>query len=259
MPFFEKNDLRTHYRIDGPATGPVLVLINSIATDLSVWDALVAESGQRMRVLRYDLRGQGQSDAPDGEYSMAQLADDLLALLDGLDLRRVHVCGLSLGAMIAMQLATTHPARVDKLVLCNTTAYVGQPDAWNARMAAARQHGVQILRPAVLGAWLSAAFTASAPQTSSAIADMVTRSPAAGFIGACAAIRDMDQRKSIAGISAPTLVVSGTADTATPPTEGKFIAAVINGARYVELPGGHLSNVEQPSALAGAILSFLQD
>ncbi|MES2257096.1 MAG: 3-oxoadipate enol-lactonase [Pseudomonadota bacterium] len=257
MPFYQTDTLRIHYRIDGPEHAPVLVLLNSIATDLSVWGEVTDELRQSMRILRYDARGQGETTAPDGPYSIAMLAQDLVSLLDGLDLSKVHLCGLSLGAMVAMQMATAYPQRVDRLVLCNTAAQVGPPESWDMRAAAVREHGMQAVRPAVLERWLSADFRERQPQAAQRVVEMALASAPAGYIGSCAAIRDMDQRISIGAIAAPVLVVGSASDAATPPADGRYIAGAIGGARYVELPGGHLSNVEEPARLAAEIRNFL--
>ncbi len=257
MPIIDVNQLPLHYRFDGPEDAEVLVFINSIATDLSIWDETLAALQNSFRVLRFDARGQGQSGVPEGPYSIAMLGQDLLALLEALDIPVVHVCGLSLGAMVGMWLATHHPQRVGKLVLCNTAAYVGPPAAWDARAAAVREQGMAAVRPAVLQRWLSAPFLASHPAATEQVVGMVQASPTAGYIGSCAAIRDMDQRGTIAAIAALTLVVAGSADAATTPADARYIAATIPRATYTELPGGHLSNVEQPQRLGEEIRKFL--
>jgi 3-oxoadipate enol-lactonase len=257
MPFYQTPSLRINYLMEGPEGAPVVVLLNSIATDLSVWDAVASQLRDSFRVLRYDPRGHGATTSVEGPQSIAMLAHDLLALLDGLGLAQVSLCGLSLGAMVAMHIATVHPQRVHKLVLCNTAPQVGPPDGWDARAAAVREQGMAAVRPAVLTRWLSPGFCADDADGAARIVGMALRSDAAGYIGACAAIRDMDQRATIGAISAPTLVVVSTADIATAPAEGRQMAAAIAGASCVELPGGHLSNVEQAQQLATQIASFL--
>ncbi len=257
MLFCQTPTLRTHYRFDGPQGAPVLVLLNSIATDLAIWDAVVAPLQGRFRILRYDARGHGATTSPAGPHSIPLLAHDLLELLDGLGLQQVPLCGLSLGAMVAMHVASVQPQRVHRLVLCNTAAQVGPPESWDARAAAVREEGMQAVVPAVLTRWLSQSFCANNPSGSQRVVDMALRCDPAGYIGACAAIRDMDQRESIRAIAAPTMVVAGSADIATAPAEGRYIAGVIEGAEYVELEGGHLSNVEQPQRLAAEIARFL--
>lgn len=257
MPTISVNDLDIRYELKGQESGQVLVLVNSIATDLSVWDDVVSVLQSSFLILRYDLRGQGGSTVTDGPYSIDMLGQDLIGLLDALDLDKVSLCGLSLGAMTGMWLATHHPERIARLVLCNTAARVGPPESWDARAAAVSERGMQAIRPAVLERWLSADFVGNGGTRADRVIDMALNAPAAGYIGACAAIRDMDQRESIRSITVPTLVVAGTEDAATPVADARYIAHTIPGAIFTELPGGHLSNVEQPARLGTAIRGFL--
>ncbi|RJF96571.1 3-oxoadipate enol-lactonase [Noviherbaspirillum cavernae] len=252
------NDIHLHYQLDGPESAPVLVFVNSIATDLSIWDQVTSVLQSSFRILRYDARGQGQSSAPDGPYSIELLASDLIGLLDALGLVRVNLCGLSLGAMVGMWIATHHPERIERLVLCNTAARVGPPESWDARAAAVLERGMQAIRPAVLERWLSPHFVSANPQGAERVLAMALGSPVAGYIGSCAAIRDMDQRESISTIRIPTLVVASSADAATPVADARHIANSIQAAVYTELSGGHLSNVEQATGLATAMMGFLQ-
>lgn len=242
--------------MDGPETCPLLVLVNSIATDLTIWDDVVTALQGDFRILRYDARGQGGTPATDAPYSIGLLGADLVALLDALGIDRVNLCGLSLGAMVGMWVATHHPERVDRLILCNTAAQVGPPESWDARAAAVRDRGMQAIRPAVLERWLSPDFCLGDAAGTQRVLEMALRASPTGYIGACAAIRDMDQRESILAIVAPTLVVAGSADTATPIAQARDIATAIPGAILAELPGGHLSHVEQPARLADAIRGF---
>lgn len=258
MSIISVNDLHMRYELDGQENGLVLVLVNSIATDLSVWDEVVSALQNTFRIVRYDMRGQGGTTATDGPYSIEMLGNDLVGLLDALGLDKVSICGLSLGAMTGMWFATHYPERIERLVLCNTAARVGPPESWDARAAAVSERGMQAIRPAVLERWLSADFVRAGGARIDRLLDMALHSPAAGYIGACAAIRDMDQRESIKGITVPTLVVAGGEDAATPVADARYIADVIPGAIFTELPGGHLSNVEQPARLGTAIRGFLQ-
>jgi 3-oxoadipate enol-lactonase len=258
MRFVETNGIKIHYRIDGPADGPVIVLSNSIGTDLSLWDGVVDGLASHFRVLRYDSRGHGRSDVPDGPYTIAMLGADVLGMLDQLGLGKVHFCGLSLGGMVGMWLATNHPGRIASLVLCNTAAWVPPPEGWDARANAVRADGMDAIRPAVLERWLSEPFRTNQTAALARLLAMVQASPPGGYIGSCAAIRDMDQRQTIQGITAPTLVVAGSKDIATSPEALRYIAANVAGdAGYVELDCGHMSPVELPAALSAEIRRFL--
>lgn len=259
MPFISTNDIRIHYRWDGPEDAPVLVLSNSIATDLTLWDDVVASLAQSFRVLRYDARGQGMTDVTEGPYTLDLLGSDLVGLLDGLQLAKVHLCGLSLGAMTAAWLAAHHCGRVDKLVLCNTAAWLGPPEAWDARIAAARERGMEVMRPAVLDRWLSPAFRTANEAKVERLLGMVTGASLEGYLGACAVLQHVDLRETVRAIEVPTMVVCSVEDVATPPSEARFIVDRIPDAVYTELPGGHQSNVEQPEKLAAVIKTYLLD
>ena len=257
MSIISVKDLQVHYQLEGLDSGPVLVLVNSIATDLSVWDDVVTGLQNTFRILRYDVRGQGQTTVTEGPYSIETLAKDLIGLIDALGVEKVSICGLSLGAMVGMWLATNCSERIERLILCNTAAHVGPPESWDARAGAVIDRGMEAIRPAVLERWLSSEFVSAGGARMNKVLGMALGSPVAGYIGACAAIRDMDQRESIRAIPVPTLVVAGSSDAATPVADARFIADTIPGAIFTELPGGHLSNVEQPVRLSTAIRGFL--
>ena len=243
--------------MDGAADAPVLVLSNSLGTNLSMWEPQMAELSRGFRVLRYDTRGHGESSVTPGSYSIERLGRDVVALLDRLAIESAHFCGLSLGGMTGMWLAIHAPTRVFRLALCNTAAYMAPADLWNGRIDQVRGGGMDAIVESVLARWFTPAFLARSPDIAASVRQMVLATPADGYIACCAAIRDMDQREAIAGISAPTLVIAGTHDPATPPADGRFIADRIEGARYVELPAAHLSNIEAARDFTAALLDFL--
>lgn len=248
-----------HYRIDGERGAPVVVLSNSLGTTLDMWEPQAAALAAHHCVLRYDTRGHGQSGVPPGPYSIEQLGRDVVALLDHLALERVAFCGLSLGGMTGMWLGVHAPQRLSRLVLANTSAYFGPPDAMNERIAAVTAGGVAAIAGAVLGRWFTPAFAAREPARVAAVRAMLDGTPTAGYVACCVSIRDMDQRADIARIDAPTLVVTGTHDLSTPPSAGRFLAERIPGARYTELPAAHLSNIEAAPAFTAALSAFLAD
>jgi 3-oxoadipate enol-lactonase len=258
MPFADLAEVRLHYRLDGPDRAPVLVLSNSLGTDLDMWEAQIAALTAHWRVLRYDTRGHGQSSVPPGPYMIAQLGRDVVALLDHLGLDRVDFAGVSMGGMTGMWLGVHEPARVGKLTLANTAARIAPPDLWDARIEKVTAGGMEVISDAVLGRWFTPAFAAREPATIATMKAMMERTPAAGYVACCAAIRDMDQREAVAAIAAPTLVIAGTHDAATPPADGRYLAATIRDARYVELPAAHLSNIETASAFTAALVDFLR-
>jgi 3-oxoadipate enol-lactonase len=183
----------------------------------------------------------------------------VLHILDRLSLERVHFCGLSLGGMTGMWIGINAPERLQKLILCNTAARIGSAETWNARIEAVRKSGMKSVAPAVIERWFTPAFRAAAPETIAQTQRMMEASPPEGYVACCAAIRDMDQREAISSINAPTLVIAGAQDHATPPADGQFLAGKIRGARYVELPTAHLSNVEAAAQFSSEVLRFLTE
>ncbi|HEX9575286.1 MAG TPA: alpha/beta fold hydrolase, partial [Myxococcales bacterium] len=163
MAFVDVGGVRLFHRFDGKPGNPVLVLSNSLGSDVTMWDPQVAAFAEQFRVLRYDSRGHGQSAVPPGPYRIEDLGRDLVGLLDALGLERVRFCGLSKGGMVGMWLATNAPARVERLALCNTSAYFGQPETWNARIEAVRASGMGAVVPQVIERWLTSGFRARAP------------------------------------------------------------------------------------------------
>ena len=257
MPFAELDDVRLHYRFDGPVGAPVVMLSNSLGTDLAMWEAQMPRLTRDHRVLRYDTRGHGQSAVAAGPCTIERLGRDVVALLDQLALDRVTFCGLSLGGMTGMWLGIHAPARIARLVLANTAARIGRPDLYDARIAKVNAGGMAVISDDVLARWFTPAFIAREPATLATMKAMMERTPAAGYVACCAAVRDMDQRDELPAIAAPTLVIVGTQDGATPPADGRFLAERIPGARLVELDAAHLSNIEAAPAFNAALASFL--
>lgn len=246
-----------NYRFEGPEDAPMLVLSNSLGTSYDMWAPQMAAFSSRFRVLRYDSRGHGQSAVTPGPYTIEQLGRDVVALLDALDIERAHFCGLSKGGMVGMWLGVNAPRRIDRLVLCNTAAKIGTAELWNARIDAVRSGGMAAVADAVVERWFTEGFRTRDPAAVDRVRQMLLDTPPEGYAASCAAVRDMDQRASIANISRPTLVVAGTHDGATPAVETRQIAESVPRARYVELDASHLSNVEQASRFSEAVLGFL--
>ncbi len=245
------------FRLDGPEGAPVLMLSNSLGTNLALWDAQVAPFAARHRLLRYDSRGHGRSDAPPGAYSTDRLGRDAVELLDALGLDRVHFCGLSQGGMVGQWLAVRHPERLGRLVLADTAAYMGPPAAWQQRIDTALREGMAPIADAALARWFTPGFRAAQPATVARLREMLLTTPPHGYAGCCAAIRDMDLRPTASRIACPTLLVTGRHDPSTPPERAEELARAIPGARILVLEAAHLSNVEQPEAFASGVLQFL--
>ncbi|HTD03910.1 3-oxoadipate enol-lactonase [Undibacterium sp.] len=249
---------RINYQLDGADGAPVLVLSNSLGTTLDMWQPQMPALLPHFRVLRYDARGHGQSWVTPAPYSIAQLGGDVLALLDQLDIRQAHFCGLSMGGMIGIWLGANHPERFLKLALCNTGAKIGTSQSWNARIDQVVREGMQAIAPAVLDRWFTPAYRAKEPQNVETVRQMLLHADRIGYTGSCAAIRDMDLRDALTGIQLPVLVVAGIHDQSTPPEDGKLIAERIGGARYIELEAAHLSNWEQTELFNQHLLTFLR-
>jgi len=257
MPILKSGEARIHYVLEGQSGSPVLVFSNSLGANHSMWDPQAAGFRKRFRVLRYDTRGHGQSSVTPGSYLIEQLAKDVIALLDALDLGCVHFCGLSMGGMIGMWLGINAPERLSKLVLCNTAAKIGTSEFWNARIDAVQKNGMKSVASAVVERWFSPAFREMAPATVSSTLKMLEEANPDGYAACCAAVRDFDFREQLRNIHIPALVIAGTHDPATPPADGRFLAHQIPGARYAELNAAHLSNIEEQDQFNREIAAFL--
>ncbi len=257
MTFADLPGARLHYRVDGPADAPVLILSNSLGTDLGMWALQMDALSREFRVLRYDTRGHGQSTVTPGPYAIEGLGRDVLALADHLGIKRFDFCGLSMGGMTGMWLGINAPMRVRRLVLANTAAQIAPPELWNARIEKVATSGMASISEAVLARWFTTGFLAREQAAVAAMKSMIEATPAAGYIACCAAVRDMDLRADIARIIAPTLVLAGTHDLATPPANAAYLAAQVAGARMLELDAGHLSNIEQAAGFTAALLTHL--
>jgi|tagenome__1003787_1003787.scaffolds.fasta_scaffold20966550_2 3-oxoadipate enol-lactonase/4-carboxymuconolactone decarboxylase len=247
------------HRWDGPEGAPVVVLSNSLGTTTELWDRQVGPLAERFRVLRYDHRGHGGSPVPGGPYSIDDVGGDLLALLDRLGLERVSVCGVSLGGMTAMWLAGRAPERIDRIVLCCTSAHLPPRSNWTERAATVRAEGTGAIVDAALDRWFSPAFRAASPDVVAQIASTLGATPPEGYAGCCEAIGDLDLRAEIPAIRAPTLVIAGGDDPATPPGHARVIRDAIPDSRALVIPHArHLANIERADLVTPAILDHLE-
>lgn len=251
---------RLFYQVEGPDEAPVVVFSNSLGTDLRMWDAQARAFAGRFRVVRYDSRGHGRSDAPPGPYTLDLLAHDALALFEALGIARAHVCGLSLGGMVALWLAANHPERVGRAVFADTAAKIGNEARWVQRIAAVRAGGMRAIRDVVVSGFLSEPFRARRPDLAQAIGDMLEATPPEGYIAACEALRQADLHAELGRIAAPALVVVGSRDESTPPAQAHELCDTIAGSQLAILDGAaHLANVEQPDAFNAHALAFFSE
>jgi 3-oxoadipate enol-lactonase len=260
MAFVDINGCVHHYFVDGATDKPALVFSNSLGSDLRTWDGVVSCLGDRYRIMRYDKRGHGLTDAPEPPYSIDDLSDDLAGLMDKLEIRDALLCGLSVGGLIAQRFALTHPGRVRALVLCDTGARIGTVESWNQRIEIVRSGGVECFVAPSMERWFSAAFRRERAAEVRGYANMLRQISVKGYLGVCGALRDADLTQAVRAITKPTLVLCGDQDIATPPEMGMALAETIPGARFSLIPdAAHLSCIEQPERMANLLMQFFKE
>ena len=258
MAFGLFNHQVLHFRDDNPRPARPMVFVNSLGTDLRIWDEMVAYFGNDFRILRYDLRGHGLSDAPPAPYSIDDHVADLAALLDARGIKGATIVGLSVGGMIAQALAARRPDLARLLVLCDTAHRIGTPDMWNARIAAIRRDGLAAIAEAVIERWFSIEFRTTRSADLAGHRNMLTRTPVEGYIGTCATLRDTDLTATTSRLMQATLCVVGEQDGATSPELVRSLSELIPNATFKIIPGAaHLPCIEQPKSLALQIESFI--
>ncbi|MEO1328946.1 MAG: 3-oxoadipate enol-lactonase [Pseudomonadota bacterium] len=257
MRALQRDGYRLHWREDGAPDGAAVLFINSLGTDLRVWDPLLPLLPQGLRILRFDKPGHGLSDGYPGDYSMDALIDDAGAVLDAADADPTVLVGLSIGGMIAQGLAARRPKQVRAFALLDTGHKIGTAEMWNERIAVVERDGVEPLADAIMERWFSADFRARAPEVA-LWRNMVTRTTPGGYAGCSKAIRDTDFTEIAAKLRQPAVCVVGTADGSTPPALVKELSELVMQAEYHEIDGvGHIPCVEAPDRLARILSPFL--
>ena len=258
MPYLDLPTHRLHYRIDGPqGDKPWLVFCNSLGTDLQMWDAQAAALSRDFRILRHDRRGHGLSGTPPAPYALADLGQDVIALLDGLDIARAQFCGLPIGGLTGQWLAVHRGNRLGRIALCATAARIGTAKSWQGRMAEVAAHGLDPLVPATEARWFSPGFAAARPRCVTPILDGFAATPRDGYLGCCAALAGADLRPDLARIANPVLAISGADDPVCPPADLAALAEGVQDGRHLSLPGRHMVNVESAPAFNTALRDFL--
>jgi 3-oxoadipate enol-lactonase len=257
MPVINADGCPINVEVEGPQGAPVLMLSNSLGTTLHMWEAQVAPFTQHFRLVRYDRRGHGKSGVPKRPYTMERLGRDVLAVLDGLGVEKVNWCGLSMGGMVGQWLGANAPERVERLVLTNTSSFFPDKNGWNERLKLVEEKGVAAFAAPNMARWFTKGFLEREPQKVAAIQAMFAATPLEGYLACGAAVRDMDQRDLLPRIKAPTLVIAGKHDGATPPEANEYISNHIPGAKFALVDAAHLSNIEQSEAYTKAVLAFL--
>ena len=260
MPLAQVNETTLNYRFDGPEEGAVVMLSNSLASDLTMWDLQIStlvDAGYR--VLRYDSRGHGRSAVPPGPYTIELLEADAVGLMDALGLEKVHFCGLSMGGMVGQMLGDRHGDRLISLALCSTAAHIASHEIWDERIEMVREKGMDAVVEATIDRWFTKAGQERLHSEVEKVRRMILNTSVDGFCACCAAIRDMDQRDAIRTISTRTLVVVGEHDPGTPVSAAEFIHERITSSELRVLSdAAHFVNVEQAKTFNITLLEFIE-
>ena len=255
MPFVSSFDnCRLFYRVEGPKDAPVVILSNSLGTDHMMWQPQAQALNGQFRVVRYDQRGHGASDAFHNAYTLGQLGRDVLAIADQLQLDRFCFCGLSMGGLTGQWLGVNAADRVERMVLADTAAHFPPAEMWQERIDTVNSSGMAALSSLTLERFFTKRFHQAQPAIISQFRHVFEHMDPAGYLGCCAALRDADMREELRQITASTLVISGEHDPSTPPERGEFICAEIAGAEHLVLDAAHISNIEQSAAFSQALI-----
>ncbi len=248
------------YTVEGLPQGVPLVFVNSLGTDLRIWDKLIPYFAESFPIIRYDKRGHGFSDCPPGPYSIRDHSHDLAGLLTHLNINEAILIGISVGGLIALDYTINQPEKITGMVLCDTGAKIGTADQWNQRIEAVRKHGMEYIAEQIIARWFVPEFPQQYPADYQEYLDMLTRTPAVGYTATCEALRDADLRHIVGTIGVKSLVLGGSEDRATPPQLGRELAASLKNAHFELIENAaHLPCIEQPEAMAVKMLRFFQD
>jgi 3-oxoadipate enol-lactonase len=259
MPRLQAGGVTFEVAFDGPADAPCLVLSHSLGSSLEMWSPQARSFSRHFRVLRYDTRGHGRTDVTPGPYTIQRLAKDVIGLLDAADIDKASFCGLSMGGATGLWLAAHAPGRFERFVLCNTAPWLGPPATMLERAATVRREGLEGLADATMTRWFTEEFRARQPQTVADIRDTFVATPREGYAACCEALAGYDERANLASIHRPVLVVAGLHDPSPPIATAREYAARITGARLVELPAAHLSNLGAEREFNEAVREFLSE
>jgi 3-oxoadipate enol-lactonase len=257
MPFAQIDDVHLHYRTAGDPAHPCVVFSNSLGTDLRMWDAQAAALADSFYVVRYDTRGHGQSARGSAPVTIARLGQDVVGLLNILDIRRAHFCGISMGGLTGQWLGAHAPARIARLVLANTAARIGTAEGWSARAALVRGVGMGAVADGAAARWFTPAFIERERHTVSLMIGALREQDAEGYAACCEALAEADLRGALGSIAPPTLSIAGEFDPVTTVADGEALAAAIPGAQLALVPASHISNIEAEQPFTSVLLRFL--
>ncbi|MEN0616954.1 3-oxoadipate enol-lactonase [Klebsiella indica] len=249
--------MNVDYQIDGPEDGPVIVLSNSLGTTRAMWQPQLDALTRHFRVLRYDTHGHGET-RKNGKVTLAQLGEDVIALLDHLNIDKAWFCGISMGGLTGLWLGRFAPERFYGLAVANTAARIGDQAGWLSRARAVRQEGMDVVAAGAADRWFTRQFRQQAPDVVEALCHQLTRSDAEGYAACCEELAAADLRGEVAQIPVPVLIIAGESDPVTTVDDAHFLQQQIPVAEITVLAASHLSNIEAPEAFSAALLSFIQ-
>ena len=258
MPTFTSNDAQINYQTFGDATKPALIFSNSLGTNFKMWQAQIDFFQQDFFVICYDTRGHGASSAPQGPYSIDQLGQDVVNLLDHLNVEKAAFCGISMGGLTGQWLAIHRPERFNQVVECNTAAKIGQEQAWNDRAALVREQGLQPIASTAASRWFTEPFIQSNATVVNNLQNDLAAGSAEGYASCCEALAKADVREQLKDITVPVLVVAGQQDPVTTVVDGQFMVERIANSQLFEINASHISNVELPNEFNQAVKQFIQ-
>ncbi len=257
MPTFTSNDAQINYQTFGDASKPALVFSNSLGTKYSMWQPQIAHFQQDYYVICYDTRGHGGSEAPQGPYSLEQLGQDIVNLLDHLNIAKAAFCGISMGGLTGQWLAIHKPERFSQVIVCNTAAKIGQEQAWQDRAALVREQGLAPIAATAASRWFTDPFIQSNPAVVAELSNDLGAGSPEGYANCCEALAKADVREQLSSIQIPVLIIAGQQDPVTTVADGQFMQQRIANSQLFEINASHISNIEQPEAFNQAVQTFL--
>ncbi len=258
MPTFTSQDAEINYQTFGDAAKPALVFSNSLGTNFKMWQPQIDHFQQDFFVICYDTRGHGASSAPQGPYTLDQLGQDVVNLLDHLNIEKAAFCGISMGGLTGQWLAINKPERFSHVVVCNTAAKIGQEQAWQDRAALVREQGLTPIASTAAGRWFTEPFIQSNAATVATLSNDLGAGSPEGYASCCEALAKADVREQLKDIQVPVFIVAGQQDPVTTVADGEFMQQRIANAELFEINASHISNIEQPEAFNQAVQAFIQ-
>lgn len=257
MAKFELNGVTLNYQTYGDAAHPALVLSNSLGTNLNMWQPQVEFFKEHFYVICYDSRGHGASSTPAGPYTVEQLGEDVINLLDHLKIDKANFCGISMGGLVGQWLAINKAERLNKVIVCNTAAKIGEEKAWLERAAAVRENGLQQIAETAASRWFTEGFIQANPAVVTALSQDLAAGCKLGYANCCEALAVADLREGIAAISVPLLAIAGQQDPVTTVADAQFIVSQVTNSQLFEIDASHISNIEQPAVFNQEVLRFI--